>query len=229
MSPPPGVAGAGWTAGGCLHHEATKGHEEEESLPDRPKIVSLSSGRTSCSPFMVWGNHDNFHEGEHRVRPCREMDAGAATAWPERFNPDEISAIQHAMNLRLRDEAAFLAEYQNEPLVPDEETGLLTAAEIAAKTNGRTRGHQVGLHWIVPARTGRVVRRILIDTNYWKSFVYARLAVAMGHPVCLSLFGRDTANVVAKPAVMAIMRPKWLQNPGCSEVKCRVRFSLNAM
>ncbi|HUW30639.1 MAG TPA: hypothetical protein VM223_03435 [Planctomycetota bacterium] len=44
------------------------------------------------------------------------------------------------MILKLRDEAAFFAEYQNEPLVPHEETGLLTAAEIAAKTNGRARG-----------------------------------------------------------------------------------------
>lgn len=36
--------------------------------------------------------------------------------WPERFNHDELSAIQHAMNLKLQDEAAFFAEYQNEPL-----------------------------------------------------------------------------------------------------------------
>ena len=43
------------------------------------------------------------------------MDADAAIAWPERFNHDEVSAIQHAMNLRLQDEAAFFAEYQNEP------------------------------------------------------------------------------------------------------------------
>ncbi|MCA9184759.1 MAG: hypothetical protein R3E01_08995 [Pirellulaceae bacterium] len=38
------------------------------------------------------------------------MDAGAEIAWPERFNHDELSAIQHAMNLRLQDEAAFCAE-----------------------------------------------------------------------------------------------------------------------
>ena len=37
-------------------------------------------------------------------------------AWPERFNHDELSAIQHAMNLKLQDERAFYAEYQNEPL-----------------------------------------------------------------------------------------------------------------
>ncbi len=74
---------------------------------------------------------------EHRD----EMDAGAAIAWPERFNHDELSAIQHAMNLKLQDEAAFFAEYQNEPL-PEEDTDddLLTADQIAAKTNGMYRG-----------------------------------------------------------------------------------------
>jgi phage terminase large subunit GpA-like protein len=47
------------------------------------------------------------------------MDEGASIAWPERFNHDELSAIQHAMNLKLQDEAAFFAEYQNEPLPAD--------------------------------------------------------------------------------------------------------------
>ena len=37
------------------------------------------------------------------------MDAGAVVAWPERFNHDELSAIPHAYNLRIRDEAAFFA------------------------------------------------------------------------------------------------------------------------
>jgi phage terminase large subunit GpA-like protein len=33
------------------------------------------------------------------------------------------------------------------------------------------------------------VWHVLYDTNFWKSFVYARLAVAMGDRGCLSLFG----------------------------------------
>ena len=274
---------------------------------------------------------------EHR----EEMDAGAQIAWSERYNEDELSAVQHAVNLRLRDERAFWAEYQNEPL-PEEECDAneLTAAQIAAKTNGhakrlvplgaehltmfidvqgkllfylvaawesnftgyvidygtypeqprvlftlrdvqmtlsracpgtglegsifagleqltaqvlgrswqrddgaelrieqclidanwgqstdvvyqfcrqsshaavlmpshgryvgassvpfseykRKRGERVGHHWRIPNVQGRrQVRHVLIDTNYWKSFVHARLAVAMGDPGCLSLFGR---------------------------------------
>jgi len=48
----------------------------------------------------------------------KAMDDGAVAAWRERFHPDEISAIQHAMNLKLQDEAAFWSEYQNEPQTP---------------------------------------------------------------------------------------------------------------
>jgi hypothetical protein len=69
------------------------------------------------------------------------MDEHAVVAWPERFNHDELSAVQHAMNLKLQDEAAFFAEYQNEPLpeikADDED---LTVDQIAAKVNGRHRG-----------------------------------------------------------------------------------------
>jgi hypothetical protein len=91
------------------------------------------------------------------------MDAGASIAWPERFNPDEISAIQHAMNLRLRDEAAFFAEFQNEPLpaaVAFE--GELTADQIAAKFNCVPRG-------IVPAGCQRITMFIDVQATllYW--------------------------------------------------------------
>jgi hypothetical protein len=69
------------------------------------------------------------------------MDEGAIIAWPERFNHDELSAIQHAMNLKLQDEAAFFAEYQNEPLPVDQgESDELTADQIAAKVNRLERG-----------------------------------------------------------------------------------------
>ncbi len=56
----------------------------------------------------------------------------------------------------------------------------------------RKRGDRVGLNWRVPLiRGNRQVRHAIFDTNYWKSFVYARLSVAMGDPGCLSLFGKD--------------------------------------
>ena len=48
------------------------------------------------------------------------------------------------------------------------------------------------MHWRVPPlQPGRVVRHLLVDTNHWKSFIHARLAVATGDPGCLSLFAPD--------------------------------------
>ena len=45
------------------------------------------------------------------------MDAGAVVAWPARKHADELTALQHAWNLRIdRGEGAFAAEFQNEPL-----------------------------------------------------------------------------------------------------------------
>ena len=292
-------------------------------------------------------NDGNGREATDFYRQHRErMDEGAKPAWEARHNPAELSAIQHAMNLKLRDESAFWAEYQNEPLAQNElDQGMLTVEEIAAKTtaikrgevpvgvnhltmfidvqatllywmicgweedftgyvvdygsypdqrradgyftlrdarrtlatfhkgtglegmiyaglealteerlsrhyrrddgaemkidrclidanwgnstdvvyqfcrqskhagvvmpsHGRyvgaastpfgeykpKRGDRVGLHWRIPGVQGRrTTRYALIDTNYWKSFVHARLAVPMGDPGCLSLFAPDAA------------------------------------
>ncbi|MCK4340254.1 MAG: phage terminase large subunit family protein [Phycisphaerae bacterium] len=49
-------------------------------------------------------------------------------------------------------------------------------------------------------REARAVRHIVFDTNYWKSFTHARLAVPMGDPGCLSLFGRTGRAGGVSPA-----------------------------
>ena len=73
---------------------------------------------------------------EHRA----EMDEGAVVSWPDRYNYDEISAIQHAMKLKLTDEAGFWAEYQNEPLPEDLGTDeQLTVDGIVNKLNGHAQ------------------------------------------------------------------------------------------
>jgi hypothetical protein len=73
---------------------------------------------------------------EFYLRHQSELDAGADAAWSVRFNPDEISAIQHAMNLKLQDEAAFMAEYQNQPLAPEDQgQSKLTTEMILKKIN----------------------------------------------------------------------------------------------
>lgn len=55
----------------------------------------------------------------------------------------------------------------------------------------RKPGERVGLNWRVPPlNTRRPVRHVVFDTNFWKSFVYARLSARTGDPGALSLFGR---------------------------------------
>jgi len=274
---------------------------------------------------------------EHR----EAMDEGAVVAWPAQYDPGELSALQHAMNIRYRDEKAFWSEHQNEPMGDDDlPSGLMTADDILKKMNGLKRadlpvgevcltafldvhaeliywmvcawedkftgaiidygtypdqkgqdftlltatrtlsrelpaagleariyhglekcatslfsrkfgpsgaqvsrclidanwgqstdvvyryatqspvsamitpshghyfgaasipmrdykkkpGDRLGTNWRMPAPAARRIRHILFDTNWWKSFVYARLAVPMGDPGCLSLFGRSPAE-----------------------------------
>lgn len=71
-----------------------------------------------------------------------EADEGCVISWEERFRkPEELSAIQHAYNVLIDDgPEVFASEYQNEPLDPRASKTKLTAALIAAKTNGLARG-----------------------------------------------------------------------------------------
>jgi hypothetical protein len=72
-----------------------------------------------------------------------EMDAGALPSWPERYAPGELSAIQHAMNLRIvRGADAFASEYQNEPLDlnANSEVDQITAPLVLRKTTALPPG-----------------------------------------------------------------------------------------
>jgi len=56
----------------------------------------------------------------------------------------------------------------------------------------RKLGERAGWNLRVPvASTDRPVRHVVFDSNFWKSFVQARLAVAMGDRGSLTLFGDD--------------------------------------
>ncbi|MEA1950732.1 MAG: terminase gpA endonuclease subunit [Planctomycetota bacterium] len=353
-----GMAGPGKKIAGLMACTVIRPDDMADRLLDREKHPEWQGERTKMvyafpSNEKLWARYAEIrgdslrNDGDGSVATdfYREnraaMDEGSRVAWPERHNSDELSALQHAMNLRLRDEGAFFAEYQNEPIVESEGEEMLTAEEIAAKLNGhvkgvlplgashlgmfidvqqralfwliaaweedftgyvldygtwpdqrrayftlrdirqtlalaapgaglegsiyagmerlcderlgrvyrredgaemkidrclidanwgqstdviyqfcrqsqhagiiipshgkfvgassipfseyrRKRGDRIGHHWRIPSTTGkRQVRHVLIDTNYWKSFIHARLAVAMGDPGCLSLFGRD--------------------------------------
>lgn len=55
----------------------------------------------------------------------------------------------------------------------------------------RNPGDRVGLNWRIPAVQGRALRHVLFDTNWWKSFLFARLSVPIGQKGCLALFGAN--------------------------------------
>jgi len=356
------LAGPGQRISGIMPCTVIRPGDMADQVLDRDKHPAWGGARTKLvyafpTDEKMWERYaqiraDSFrNDGDGReatefYRKNREqMDAGARVAWPQRYNEDELSAIQHAVNLRLQDERAFWAEYQNEPLPEAEgDCDQLTADQIAVKVNGyeravvplaashltmfidvqgkllfhvvvawgddftgyvvdygtyppqgrafftlrdvqktlgraapgaglegsiyagleqltgeylscrwrredgaelrierclidanwgqstdvvyqfcrqsahsavvmpshgryvgassvpfseykRKRGERVGHHWRIPNTQGRrQVRHVLIDTNYWKSFIQARLAVAMGDVGCLSLFGRKPAG-----------------------------------
>jgi len=85
------------------------------------------------------GDGDGSEATEFYRKNRKAMDKGAVVAWPSRHNADEISAIQHAMNLKLRDEEAFFAEYQNEPVTEQDDDEALTPDQVAERFNGRPR------------------------------------------------------------------------------------------
>ena len=93
----------------------------------------------------------NFQKATEFYLANREaMDAGAEVSWEARFNHDEVSALQHAMNLKFQDEAAFMSEYQNDPLPDDTaDDSLLSVDGICAKINGLAR-------WRVPLKCDRL-------------------------------------------------------------------------
>lgn len=53
---------------------------------------------------------------EFYIRNQAALEEGAVISWPQRFNPNQVSAIQFAMDLYFDDPRTFASEYQNEPL-----------------------------------------------------------------------------------------------------------------
>ena len=154
-----GLAGPGKKIAGLMTLTVVRPDDLADRLLDRDKHPQWQGERTRMvysfpTNEKLWAEYARIRaeglradEGIGRAtefyREHREaMDESASVAWAERFNHDELSAVQHAMNLKLQDEAAFWAEYQNEPLPEatalDED--LLTADQICAKLSGHQRG-----------------------------------------------------------------------------------------
>lgn len=69
-----------------------------------------------------------------------------------------------------------------------------TATRDPYSTYKRKAGERTGANWRIPSVKGtRLARHVLMDPNYWKTFLYSRLATQLGDPGSLSLFGHDAA------------------------------------
>jgi hypothetical protein len=153
-----GMAGPGKKISGIMPCTVIRPGDMADHILDRNKHPEWNGERTKMvyqfpTQQKLWDEYavlraEGFRQGDSGAaatefyRQHREaMDEGAVVAWPQRHHPDELSAIQHAMNLKLFNERAFYAEYQNEPLldvIADE--NALTADQVANKLNGRARG-----------------------------------------------------------------------------------------
>lgn len=97
------------------------------------------------------------------------LDAGAKASWEARFNPDEASAVQHAMNLYLADPDGFSSEYQNDPTRGGSIGLELEASEITKRLSGLPA-------WTVPEEASVVT----IGVDVQGSVLYY-LATAWAH------------------------------------------------
>ena len=152
-----GLAGPGKKISGIMPCTVIRPSDMADNILDRDKHPEWNGERTKMVYSFPSDEKKWQRYGELRAESLRQhgdirlatefyvanreaMDVDAVAAWAERFNHDEVSAIQHAMNLKLQDEAAFFAEYQNEPLpehaASDDE---LMPDEIAGKTNRMQR------------------------------------------------------------------------------------------
>jgi hypothetical protein len=117
------------------------------------------------------------------------MDDGARVGWAERFNADELSAIQHAFNLRIdRGDAAFFAEYQNQPLVPSLETAAIDAAALQERAVNVARG-------VVPTTHNTLTASIDVQEKllFWSVMSWG--SQFSGHVVAYGSFPEQTQSV----------------------------------
>lgn len=153
-----GLAGPGKKIAGVMPCTVIRPGDMADNILDRDKHPEWNGQRTKMvytfpANEKLWQQYAEIRaeslRAERGLTDATEfyshhreaMEEGSVVAWEARFNHDELSAVQHAMNLKLQDERAFWAEYQNEPL-PEATTSQedLTAAQIAGKLNRMQRG-----------------------------------------------------------------------------------------
>jgi hypothetical protein len=150
-----GMAGPGETISALLTCTVMYEGDLADTLLDKEKSPEWDSERTRLvyafpSNEKLWQEYAEVRRTQGKTAATEfyrqhqaAMDAGAKVAWPARFDgkKGEASAVQHAMNLRLRmGPDAFSAECQNEPMQEQLHDQVLTPEQVCEKISGRPRG-----------------------------------------------------------------------------------------
>ena len=152
-----GLAGPGVKIAGVMPCTVIKKGDLADTALDREESPEWHGERTQLlygmpSNMDLWTQYyeikkaslRNGGKGEEATEFYEEnreaMDDGCRAAWDERFNPDEISAIQNAMNLYFRNEEAFWAEYQNHPMELKLDNTILSESQICTRIAITPRG-----------------------------------------------------------------------------------------
>lgn len=138
---------------------------------NRPLWDEYRNIMSTFSPDLVGDRERAFADAtQFYLERADEMNAGARVGWPDRFDPQELSAIQHAMNLFFRDERAFWAEYQNRPM-PElvDAPNAIKADDVLVKLNGSPRG-------IVPVQCSQLTAFVDVqgDILFWLVCAWAQ-------------------------------------------------------
>ena len=152
-----GMAGAGKKLACCITMTVVADDDVAQRLLDRARNPEFRGERYQLldaypDNVELWEEYRRIRDAELQsdgdgsqstafyVQHREEMDRGAQPTWKERYNVDEVSAVQHAMNLRFRDESAFLSEYQNLPPLSTLDDESFDGERLQASLSGRPRG-----------------------------------------------------------------------------------------
>ncbi len=156
-----GLAGPGQAISGCATVTVIEPDDVADQLLDPDKYPDWAGERlqlvykwpSSDKASDLWEQYATIRAEDKRLGKGLEratahyaanrktMDGDSVVAWDERFDAraGEISALQHAYNLRFSRPLTFDAEYQNAPRPPDTDVAVLSIDEVERKCSGYAR------------------------------------------------------------------------------------------
>jgi len=151
-----GLAGPSRKIAAIMPCTVIEPNDMADRILDRSRNPMWQGERMSMMPALptdmtLWNRYKELSDDSYRrggrgeeatafyLANQARMDAGAVVSWQKRHNDDELSAVQHAMNLLLRDEHSFWSEYQNQPKPRTESPGRILREWITGHNSGRPR------------------------------------------------------------------------------------------